>query len=224
MAKPSFGITQNVFFLRRNRLFRFSNLFFILVFAVIGIYAKIGGGTRGHTVSVLFADFFSERFPFYGVFTSASDVLWCVAAIVCWFTYVNLNAHITSQAYKRFLLSSSLLLSCFLIDDLFRLTLAFKVYLNIPKLFSYLIYGALAFLYGWVHRKYLAKTNYLLLVIGLVLLAISGTADIANLPGMGTPAILEDGTKLLAILNICIFFWTECHSAFAETLASSPKK
>ena len=219
-SSNSFGIRKNIHFLKKNRLFRFSNLFVASLFLLVGLYAKIGGGKRGHTVSALFADFFSETYPLYGIFTSASDILWCVAASICWFTYSNLHRHSAGEVYKRFILWSAIILTLFLVDDLFRLTLILQVYLSVPKLISYVMYGASVVLYGWTYRKLFLVMPYSLLIAAAGLLVISGITDMLELPGQGTPAILEDGTKLMAVLNICIFFFTVCQRAFSEILSA----
>lgn len=214
-------IAENIRFLTSNFVFRVSNLAIIIIFSLLGLYAKIGGGRRGNFVSTLFADFFSQRFPLYGVFNSTSDILWCLAAGICWFTFTNLPSSQVRQSYKRFLLASAILLTAFLIDDLFRLTLILKVYLGIPKLFSYLMYGLSIVLYGYRYRKLLLSRPYSLLVMAIGLLVISGLVDIIGLPGKGTPALLEDGTKLLALIDICIFYWAECQQAFKQLLAAT---
>ncbi|MEO0826208.1 MAG: hypothetical protein AAFY67_11180, partial [Cyanobacteria bacterium J06642_9] len=55
-------------------------------------------------------------------------------------------------------------------------------------------------------------------LIALVLLIISGISDVAKLPGKGTPALLEDGTKMLAILNVCIYYWGICEQTLFRVM------
>jgi hypothetical protein len=224
MADLSSDIYKNIRFLKKSNPFKFLNLLVVSLFVLLGLYAKLGGGERGNAVSILFSDFFTETYPFYGVFTNASDMLWCIAASICWFTYSNLRTHGMEKVdknYKDFFLWSAILLTLFLADDLFRLTLSLKVYLDIPKQISYLTYGISAMAYGWIYRKLLLATPYLLLLLAMGLLIISGATDIVGLPGKGTPALLEDGTKLLAVLNICIFFCTVCRKAFSQIFSSN---
>ncbi|MEO0534778.1 MAG: hypothetical protein AAF215_13045 [Cyanobacteria bacterium P01_A01_bin.123] len=214
----TFGIRESILFLRTSLPFSLLNLFFLSTFMFLGIYAKLGGGKRGYIINTLFSDFFSDTFPFYGLFTGISDFFWCVAVGICWFTYLFLRSHKVRSIYKRFILSSAILLTIFLADDLFRLTLIFKVFLSVPKLISYLTYGISVVAYGWIYRKILLSTPYILLLIALVLLIISGISDVAKLPGKGTPALLEDGTKMLAILNVCIYYWGICEQTLFRVM------
>lgn len=214
---------RNVYFLKTNRLFQYSNLFFILIFLLIGLYAKLGGGQRGHIVSTLFSDFFSDTFPFYGVFTSTSDILWCIAVSICWFTYGLLRSYKGRNHVEKFIFYSAILLTLFLADDLFRITLTLKFFLGIPKIIPYLAYGILVSVYGWKYRAFLSSTPYVLLLVVVGLLTISGVTDVANLPGKGTPALLEDGTKMLAVLNIAIYYWFVCQQALSSVLSPSQR-
>ncbi|ASC70494.1 hypothetical protein XM38_014330 [Halomicronema hongdechloris C2206] len=211
-----------VAFFRESKIFLLLNFFWVGIFLAIGLYAKTGGGDRGHSVGTLFADFFTDTYPLYGFFTNVSEVLWCIALTICSFTYAIL-ASLSREAYllKRFSFFSSLLLGLFVLDDIFRLTLILKVFIGIPKLVSYLIYGFLLVGYSISFRKFLLSTPYLLLLFSALLLVMSGISDLLPIPGKGTPAMLEDGTKLLAVLNICIFFWTVCLASIRRKLTSN---
>lgn len=215
-------VRSNIRFIKNNRLFQVSNLVVILLFLLIGLYAKLGGGDRGHSVETLFADFFTDTYPLYGFFTNVSEVLWCVALTICCFTYAILPGQTRQYHFlKRFMLFSSSLLGLLLLDDIFRLTLILKVFIGIPKLASYLVYGFSLVAYAIAFRRFLASTPYLLLVFSALLLVISGLSDLLPIPGKGTPAMLEDGTKLLAVLNICIFFWTVCYGSIRRAFTGS---
>ena len=184
------------------------NTLTVLILAVLSVYAKVNN--QGDGVERLFSDPFNFWFPYEGILTGVSEVLWCIPVAICAFTFGVLRQKEPQSRSAIFLFFSALLLGVFFLDDRFRMTLILSR-LGISKKLIYLCYGSAVFLYGLKFRRYIKTTPYLPLVVAFVLFAISRFEDILALPSLGAHAMLEDGTKLLALLNLAMYFWHVCH-------------
>ena len=102
-------------------------------------------------------------------------------------------------------------------DDTFRLTTWLHVVLGVPKQMSYVVYGGAAIAVGIAFQQVIRTTPYFLLAFAALLFFLSAGADLANLQGQGLPAMLEDGSKLLGILNIGLYYCIVCHTAILHT-------
>lgn len=193
-----------------NRFFWMLNGLCILLFLLLLIYVRYtdqGSGDRVQVVSRLFREPFNFEYPYIGLLTSLSEVLWCVSASICLFSFSLTKIARPHQRNNWFLLLSAIALIILLVDDIFRLTLMTTFYLGVPKLIMYAVYGVFFTVYTFMFSKRIAKTPYLLLLISLLLFALSGMTDMIHLEGRGAPIILEDGTKLLGLLNLALYFW-----------------
>ncbi|NER95471.1 MAG: hypothetical protein F6J86_16800 [Symploca sp. SIO1B1] len=121
---------------------------------------------------------------------------------------------------NHFIFCSAVILAILLIDDIFRITLIGYEFFGIPKLFTSLVYGTVIIAYSILFRRKIASTPYLLLLIAFGLFVISSLVSSLSLPGQGTPAMLEDGTKLLALVNLAYYFWYVCQN---EVLSAKTK-
>ena len=192
----------------------------------IALYIKSAGlfDTAHHHVRVeLLSRLFEESFlpsqPYLGLLASVSDILWCTAAVTCWLTYLLLRP--LQHPLRAYLLFSAVLLSLFLLDDVFRLTLILALLAHIPKLVMYSLYGTATLTYALCFCKTLAQTPYPLLLVAVGLLVVSALADVVHLPGSGTPILMEDGTKLLGILNISLYFYQVCRDELWQAMRHS---
>jgi hypothetical protein len=193
-----------------NRFFWILNGLCVLLFLLLLIYVRYtdqGSGSRVQVVSRLFREPFNFAYPYIGLLTSLSEVLWCISASICLFSFSITKIASPRQRNNWFLLLSAIALIILLVDDIFRLTLMTTFYLGVPKLAMYAAYGTFFIFYTFMFSKRISKTPYLLLLISLVLFALSGMTDIIHLEGRGAPIILEDGTKLLGLLNLALYFW-----------------
>jgi hypothetical protein len=181
----------------------------------LALYAKLE--QKGYGIILLFADDFNSKRPYLGLFTSISELLWCLSAAICFFSY-SLSRSMIKRRADLFILYSGIGISILLLDDVFRFTLILNTYAGIPKLLMYTVYGGAAIAYGLLFRQKILKTPYALLFISGILFIISGAADMVPLAGQGTPAMLEDGTKLLGLLNIALYFWQVCRQEVLQTL------
>jgi hypothetical protein len=188
------------------------NILAIIFLIVLGAYAKIQGKTRGFIN--LFSDPFSSHYFYWGWLTGISEIIWCVAIAICLFT-----SSLLPRLHHRqlFLLSSGLLMTLLYIDDRFRLTLMisafFGSYLKV-KTAVYLSYGVLLVAYGKRFWATIAQTPYFPLLLAFFLFGFSSAADIAapiSIRHQGIQAMLEDGTKLIALINLTVYFWYVCY-------------
>ena len=191
------------------------NTLTILILAGLSVYAKLKN--KGGGVERLFSDPFNFWFPYEGILTGISEIFWCIPVVICAFTFGVLRQKESQSRSALFLFFSALLLGVFFLDDRFRMTLILSG-LGISKKLIYLCYGSAVFLYGVKFWRYIKTTPYLPLVVAFVLLAISRFEDILNSPSQGVHAMLEDGTKLLALLNLAMYFWHVCHQEIARHL------
>ena len=193
------------------------NLVVVGFLAAIAAYIKFAGlfNADQHYSRVVFLQkLFEESFlptePYVGLLADISEILWCSAAVTCLLSYLLVRQLGGALNTQRYLLFSGILLSLFLLDDTFRITLILALSADVPKLVMYSLYGGAVVVYTKLFWQKLATTPYLLLLSALGLLVLSALADVLHLPGLGTPILLEDGTKLLGILNISLYFYQVC--------------
>ena len=185
------------------------NILAIIVLTTLGIYAKIQNKEEG--LANLFSDPFSSHYFYLGWLTGISEIIWCVAIAICLFT-----CSLLPRFHRRqiFFLSSGLLMTLLYIDDRFRMTLIlsafFGSYLKV-KTAIYLSYGVLLVGYGKRFWSIISKTPYFPLLLAFFLFGFSSAADIAPISNRGLHAMLEDGTKLIALINLTVYFWYVCY-------------
>lgn len=184
------------------------NTLTVIMLGGISIYAKLTN--KGDGVERLFSDPFNFWFPYEGILTGISEVLWCVAITTCAFTFGVLRQKKSRTRSENFLFFSALLLGVFFLDDRFRMTLILSG-LGISKKLIYLCYASGAIVYGFKFWRFIITTSYLPLIAGFILFAISRFEDIFPAQSQGVHAMLEDGTKLLALINLALYFWHLCH-------------
>ena len=189
----------------------------ILALGSLSIYAKIQN--KGEGISNLFSDPFQVRTFYFGWFTGISEILWCIAIAICLFTTFLLPP--VNHRAKSFFLASSLLMTLLYFDDRFRLTLIivvfFGAYIKV-KAIVYSIYGLLLVLYGWKFRQRISKTPYLPLLVSFFLFGFSSIIDITPMTSRGAHAMLEDGTKLIGLINLAFYFWYTCYREVKQYL------
>ncbi|MEG4287105.1 hypothetical protein QUB68_28775 [Microcoleus sp. A006_D1] len=193
------------------------NTLTVLILGGLSLYAKLNN--QGDGVERLFSDPFNSWFPYEGLLTGVSEVLWCIPVAICAFTFGVLRQKEPRSRSAIFLFFSALLLGVFFLDDRFRMTLILSR-LGISTKLIYLCYGSAVFVYGVKFWQYIKTTPYLPLVAAFILFAISRFEDIFNSPSLGIHAMLEDGTKLLALLNLALYFWYLCHQEVGRHLQS----
>ncbi|MEG3918747.1 hypothetical protein QUA07_06315 [Microcoleus sp. T3_A4] len=214
---PKFSNSLEIFkkhFFRVRFLAAF-NILTVLILGGLSVYAKLNN--QGDGVERLFSDPFNFWFPYEGILTGVSEVLWCTPVAICAFTFGVLRQKEPRSRSGMFLFFSALLLGVFFLDDRFRMTLMLSG-LGISIKLIYFCYGSAVFLYGVKFWRYIKTTPYLPLVAAFLLFAISRFEDIFESQSLGLHAMLEDGTKLLALLNLSLYFWHVCHQEIGRHL------
>lgn len=185
------------------------NALTILGLSTLSIYAKVK--SKGSGVENLFSDPFYTGTFYLGWFTSVSEILWCTAIAICLFSACLIST--SNRRFQIFLFASALVMLLLFFDDRFRLTLILCVLVGtcqVVKLGVYTIYGCLLIFYARVFRKTIARTPYFPLLIAFFLFGFSSAIDVAPIQSRGFHAMLEDGTKLIGLINLTFYFWWIC--------------
>lgn len=199
------------------RFILFFNLAAVGLFLALAVYAVLVEG-GGAIISQLFEEPFVIERPYTGMLTKVSELLWSITGIICFLSYSFLKRLSPQRRSDPFLLYSAVGCGILLMDDAFRLTLMMSLFLGIPKLLMYVIYGTGAIAYGLAFWRRMLATPYGLLIIAAIFLVFSALTDVLHITGQGLPAMLEDGTKFIGILNIALYFWVVCHRRFQRSL------
>ncbi len=185
------------------------NILTVVFLGFLSIYAKVK--SKGHGIEILFRDPFNIGVFYLGWFTGVSETLWCAAIAICLFTGMLLPN--SNRKFIVFLVMSALVMTLLYLDDRFRLTLilcvVFGTYQGV-KATVYSIYGLLLLFYAWTFRHTIKKTPYIPLLIAFGLFGFSSAIDITPISSKGIHAMLEDGTKLIGLINLTIYFWYIC--------------
>lgn len=191
------------------------NAFTAIVLSGLSIYAKVQ--SKGDRINSLFDDpFYSSRY-YYGWLTGVSEILWVSAIAICLFSALLLPKH---RRFQIFLWGSAILMLLLFFDDRFRLTLllcAFFGTCKVVKLSVYSIYGILLVSYAFIFRRTIRRTPYIPLLVAFFLFGFSSAIDVTPISSRGVHAMLEDGTKLIGLINLTIYFWWICQQQIKKT-------
>ncbi len=193
------------------------NAITIVLLSLLSIYARIK--SKGSGIESLFSDPFYVGIFYLGWFTSISEILWCSAISICLFSAILLPA--SNRRFKIFLFASSLVMLLLFFDDRFRLTLilcAFFGTCKLVKLSVYSLYGAILIFYAWLFRQTIRQTPYIPLLVSFCLFGFSSAIDVTPISSRGIHAMLEDGTKLIGLINLTIYFWWICQQKIKKNL------
>lgn len=185
-----------------------ANAGFLVLFLLIGLYAKFIG--HGSQVVWLFGSPFNVEHPYFGMLTTLGNLLLCASTAICAFTAAILNRLNPERKPDGFIACFGCVIGVITIDRMFRITTILK-YIGSPvKLMMYAVYGVLVLAFGLAFRRRLSQTPYILPLASALLLVIGGLVDLAPTPGIGAPAMLEEGSTLIACLNLSFYFWITC--------------
>lgn len=194
-----------------------SNVLTILLLSLLSIYAKIK--SKGSGIENLFSDPFYFNIFYEGWLTSISEILWCTAISICLFASFLLSK--LNRPFQIFLWGSALVMLLLFFDDRFRLTLllcAFVGTCKVVKLGVYSIYGIMLISYALVFGRIIRQTPYIPLLVSFFLFGFSSAIDIAPIGGRGIHAMLEDGTKLIGLINLTVYFWWICQQEIQKNI------
>lgn len=202
---------------RQIPVFVWLNGLAIAMLSVLSIYAKIR--SKGSGIEYLFEDPFYFGIFYLGWFTSISEILWCTAIAICLFSAFLLPA--SNRRFPVFLVVSALIMLLLFFDDRFRLTLILCTFFGTckaVKLSVYTIYGLLLISYAWLFRRTIRQTPYIPLLTSFCLFGFSSAIDITPINSRGIHAMLEDGTKLVGLINLTIYFWWICQQEIKKNI------
>ena len=194
-----------------------SNTLTILILSLLSIYAKIR--SKGSGIESLFSDPFSYNTFYLGWFTSISEILWCAAIAICLFSALILPQ--SHRSFQTFLWGSSIVMLLLFFDDRFRLTLLLCEFFGVcktVKLSVYSFYGLLLVSYAIIFRGTIRRTPYVPLLISFFLFGFSSAIDVTPISSRGIHAMLEDGTKLIGLINLTIYFWWICQHEIKKNI------
>ncbi|WP_036485690.1 hypothetical protein [Myxosarcina sp. GI1] len=193
------------------------NFLTIICLGLLSIYAEVR--SKGQGIENLFSDPFEASVFYFGWLTSISEIMWCVAIAICGFTTALLPR--ADYRFRVFLSFSALLMALLYFDDRFRLTLILCTFFGayrVVKTTVYLVYGSFLIIYARAFRQTIKKTPYVPLLIAFCLFAFSSAIDITPLGSRGIHAMLEDGTKLIGLINLTVYFWYICQRKIAHKI------
>ncbi|HEY9770008.1 MAG TPA: hypothetical protein V6C71_16195 [Coleofasciculaceae cyanobacterium] len=193
------------------------NAITVIILSLLSIYAKIK--SKGSGIENLFSDPFYFGIFYLGWFTSVSEIMWCTAIAICLFSAFLLPE--SNRRFQIFLCASALVMLLLFFDDRFRLTLILCVFFNtckIVKLAVYSLYGLLLVGYAWLFRRTIRQTPYIPLLVSFCLFGFSSAIDITPISSRGIHAMLEDGTKLIGLINLTIYFWWICQQEIKKNI------
>ena len=194
------------------------NAFTIIVLGGLSIYAKIK--SKGDRIDSLFDDPLYSSHYYDGWLTGVSEILWVCAIAICLFSALLLPK--SSRRFQIFLWGSAIVMLVLFFDDRFRMTLllcAFFGTCKVVKIGAYSIYGILLISYAFVFRRTIRLTPYLPLLVAFFLFGFSSAIDITPISSRGIHAMLEDGTKLIGLINLTIYFWWICQQEIKKNIA-----
>ena len=209
--------------LKKNKIPFLLNFLVIFPFALLTAYIKVstlvnGYSSAGRTLrrragleflEALFEEPYNSV-VYEGMLTEMSEILWCFPIAICFFSRNLLPNLAPYRDTRRYLLRLGALLITLLLDDVFRLTLLLNFYIGWPKILSYVLYGCLACLIAFRYWRTITQTPYIFLVLSVIFLLTSSAVEFLPVRGIGTPILLEDGSKLLGLLNLSIYVWRTC--------------
>lgn len=207
--------------LQHHRSILWLNGLVLLFFIVLSLYVKIQ--SSGQLLVLLFEAPFNRERPYTGMLTTVSNLMLCVSMAVCAFSARTMQKLPQQRQQSGFLICSALLMGLLLCDRTFRLTILLITFGPVSKTAIFILYGMLLLLYGWVFQRQLRETPCALLLAGGSLFVISALIDLAHLSGQGMPALLEEGSAMIAALNLTIYFWLTCLHQILEPLSLQTK-
>lgn len=161
-----------------------------------------------------------EAHPFVGMISYIGILFWCSSAVACLFSAAFLRVAGSAENYS-FLLCSGFISLFLLLDDLFMFHEAiFPWYLNIPQKLVYGLYFILIGSYFLYFRKQILDTEYKILALAVIFLALSVLGDFI-LPQEGIAYVVEDSLKIFGIATWFIYFIRVSFKEVTQTLKFS---
>ncbi|WP_414562302.1 MULTISPECIES: hypothetical protein [unclassified Anabaena] len=147
--------------------------------------------------------------PFYtGFFSNIGILLWCSCAAICLLSYAVVKQNNRYRESSKFLLSSGLFTTFIMLDDLFLLHDEVFPQMGIPENLIYLFYALITIFFAVKTRKFVKKTEFVILSAAVGFLAFSLLLDAISRNEFNNK--LEDISKLIGISLWLIYFTRLC--------------
>ena len=196
-------------------VFWLNSISFLLVLALI-VYAKFFGSS----VSELFLQPPFSPYIDVAFLTHTFQILCAVPPVVCAFTFALLRKIKPRRSENLFILYSALLTGGFLFNEIYRLHVILGM-AGFPKLATISVYAIILLGYGLAFKRRIQATPYLILLLGLGLLAFGILIDSLHLNSGALSSLLEGFPKLFSEINIVLYFWYVCYGEIMRSLNSS---
>lgn len=165
--------------------------------------------------------------PLAGILSNLGILVWCAAASICAFAAIALR-NITPRDAFWFLLSSALLSTYLLFDDLFQFheDLASR-YVGVHEDVVFTVLGVVVSAYLITFRRVLCRTNFGMLVLAIGFLGSSVVIDALLEPWLQrwlghVEFFVEDGAKWLGIVSWCSYYASASHQLLVSAVGVPP--
>ena len=143
--------------------------------------------------------------PLIGVISNLGVLLWCSTACICFFAFFLLKNH-SSATYALFLLTSGILSTILLVDDLFMIhEYLVPHYLDGTDEYLYTFYLLYILFWGYYFWGQIMRSEYWLLLLAFLFLGGSVIGDLI-FPYSDMSYFIEDALKFFGIVTWFIYF------------------
>ncbi|MEW6720958.1 MAG: hypothetical protein AB1346_10960 [Thermodesulfobacteriota bacterium] len=151
---------------------------------------------------------------YYGILSNAGILLWCSAAVLCFFCSFALGKK--DNEFRSYLLLSGIVTTVLMTDDMLQVhEHIFPNLLQIGETWVQLSYFLMIGAYSVVFFRKIVKTNFLFLIFAYMFFALSMYSD--TLPhGASGHFYIEDGSKFFGIFSWFAYFLQLCSKLVAE--------
>lgn len=194
---------------KRDSLISFAKIFvpavlFLMMMALYSFFSDFDFGALSRDpLEILWAK------PYLGVISRIGVIFWTATSVVLLYSSLLSYKKKQPRSITSFLFWGGLLSAFLLIDDFFMFhDVIFSYYLNIDEKFFYAFYGLSVVALFYFYHKIILDSDYILLLMAIILLGGSVITDIAVFLGLNLTYVyvVEDGLKFLGIIAWFAYF------------------
>ena len=149
--------------------------------------------------------------PFYiGAFSNIGIIIWSGAAVLCFFTAMQIKEVTAFREDYFFLIASAFITLMLTTDDLFLIhEEVFPKYFHVPENAVILTYINIFIIYLILFRNKILSTEFIILALAFTFIGLAKMSDLIPLP-LKKDTFLEDAIKLFGIVSWFIYFFRFC--------------
>ena len=149
--------------------------------------------------------------PFYiGAFSNIGIIIWSGAAVLCFFTAMQIKDVTAFREDYFFLIASAFITLMLTTDDLFLIhEEVFPKYFHVPENAVILTYINIFIIYLILFRNKILSTEFIILALAFTFIGLAKMSDLIPLP-LKKDTFLEDAIKLFGIVSWFIYFFRFC--------------